>query len=123
MDEKALASAVAEQANLAKEEAADLIRATLEALGSQFSSGEIRELAVELPDGLASNLPRHDHRARPVPLTDFVRQLSQRTGLTAAEVTRGVRAILITLRKTTDGTHLRHALSQLPVEYRRLTTA
>jgi uncharacterized protein (DUF2267 family) len=122
MEERAFAAAVAEQAGLAKEEAADLIRATLEELGSQLSGGEVRELALDLPEGLARHLPQHDGGAHPVPLTDFVRQLSQRTGLTEAEVTRGVRAILSTLGQTLDSTHVRHALSQLPAEYRRLTT-
>jgi uncharacterized protein (DUF2267 family) len=123
MEERALAAAVAEQAGLAKEEAADLIRATLDRLGSQLSGGEVRELALHLPDGLAGHLPRHDGGAHPVPLTDFVRQLSRRTGLKEEEVTRGVRAILGTLGREPDSTHLQHALSQLPAEYRRLATA
>jgi uncharacterized protein (DUF2267 family) len=122
MEEKALAAAVAEHAVLAKEEAADLIRATLEGLGNQLSGGEVRELALGLPEGLASHLARHDGGAHPVPLTDFIRQLSQRTGLTEAEVTRGVRAILTTLANGPDNTHFQHALSQLPAEYSRLTT-
>jgi uncharacterized protein (DUF2267 family) len=121
MEERALAAAVAEQAVLAKEEAADLIRATLDGLGSQLSGGEVRELAFDLPDGLAGHLPRHSGGAHPVPLTDFVRQLSKRTGLKEEEVTRGVRAILSTLDQAPETTHLQHALSQLPAEYRQLT--
>jgi hypothetical protein len=57
-----------------------------------------------------------------VPLHDFVRELSRRTGLKEEEVTRGVRAVLTTLSQATGGAHLRHALSQLPAEYRELTT-
>jgi hypothetical protein len=37
-------------------------------------------------------------------------------------VTRGVRAFLTTLDQEEGSTHLRHALSQLPAEYRQLTT-
>ncbi len=122
MDERAVAAAVAEQAGLAKEEAADLIRATLEALGKQLSGCEVRELAVDLPEGLASHLPQRKGGARPVPLSDFVRQLSQRTGLKEDEVTRGVRAFLTTLGREPGSTHLQHALSQLPAEYRQLAT-
>jgi hypothetical protein len=57
-----------------------------------------------------------------VPLSDFVRQLSQRTGLKEDEVTRGVRAFLTTLGREPGSTHLQHALSQLPAEYRQLAT-
>lgn len=123
MNERALAAVVADQAGLAKEEAADLIRGTLEELGKQLSGGELREFAIDLPEDLAGNLPtRHDGGAHPVPLDDFVRKLSRRTGLKRDEVTRGVRAVLTTLTQATDGTHVRHALSQLPAEYRELTT-
>ncbi|WP_433610368.1 DUF2267 domain-containing protein [Dactylosporangium sp. CA-139114] len=123
MDERALAAVVADQAVLAKEEAADLIRATLEEVGKQLSGGELRELAIDLPQDLAANLPpRHGGGAHPVPLADFVRELSRRTGLKKDEVTRGVRAVLSTLSQEIDGAHLRHALSQLPAEYRELTT-
>ncbi|MFC4068192.1 DUF2267 domain-containing protein [Actinoplanes subglobosus] len=123
MDERALAAVVADRAGLAKEEAADLIRGTLEEVGKQLSGGELRELALDLPEDLAGNLPpRHDGGAHPVPLDDFVHELSRRTGLKEDEVTRGVRVVLTTLSQTTDGAHLRHALSQLPAEYRELTT-
>jgi uncharacterized protein (DUF2267 family) len=122
MKERALAAAVADRAGLSKEEAADLIRATLDELGKQLSAGEVRELAADLPEGLASHLPQRKGGAHPVPLSDFVRQLSQRTGLKPEEVTRGVRAILTTLGQEQGSTHLEHALSQLPAEYRQLTT-
>jgi uncharacterized protein (DUF2267 family) len=125
MDERAFAAAVAQRAGLTKQEALDLIRATLEQLGGQLSSGEIRELGLVLPDSLASQLPQHGHGAHPVPLTDFIRRLAQRTGLSRHDVTGGVRATLTVLGQVPDSTHVRHALSQLPAEYRQLapTTA
>jgi uncharacterized protein (DUF2267 family) len=123
VDERAFAAAVAERAGLAKEEAADLIRATLEELGKQLSGGEIRELALDLPADLAAHLPRPGGRAHPVPLAEFVRRLSERTGLKETEVTTGLRAILSTLGQTAGSAHLQHALSQLPAEYRRLAAA
>jgi uncharacterized protein (DUF2267 family) len=123
MDERSMVAAVAERATLAKEEAADLIRATMDQLGRQLSGGELRELSVDLPDGLADHMPQHDRGAHPVALNDFVRQLVQRTGLNEAEVRRGLRAILIMLDRGPGSSHLRHALSQLPAEYRQLITA
>jgi uncharacterized protein (DUF2267 family) len=122
MDERGLAAAVAKRSGLVKEEAVDLIRATLEELGHQLSGGEARELALNLPDGLASYLSQHDGGAHPEPLTDFVRHLGQRTGLSQADVTRGVRAVLTILGQEPDSGHMQHALSQLPAEYRRLVT-
>jgi uncharacterized protein (DUF2267 family) len=122
MDERAFAAAVAQRAGLTKEEARDLVRATLEELGGQLSSGETRELATGLPDGLAGNLPRHDRRSHPVPVADFISRLARRTALSRADVTRGVRATLRILGRLPGGTHLWHALSQLPAEYRELAT-
>ena len=122
MDERAFAAAVAGRAGLTKQEALDLTRATLEALGRQLSGGEVRELAVVLPSGLAGSLPQHHRGADPVPMADFMRQLAQRTGLSRDDVTRGVRAVLTVLGQV-DDTHVRQALSQLPAAYRHLAFA
>jgi uncharacterized protein (DUF2267 family) len=123
VDKRTFQAAVAERAGLSKEEAADLTRATLEALAGQISGGEVQQLAVTLPDWLEPNLPRHDGRARPKPLTEFVRELSQRTGLKEDETLRGVRAVLRVLREAIDPTHLDHALALLPKDYRELEAA
>jgi uncharacterized protein (DUF2267 family) len=120
MDERAFAAAVAQQAALTIQEARDLSRATLEELGGQLSGGEIRVLATVLPNCMASNLPQHAHGSRPVPVSDFIRRLAQRTGLSRADVTHGVRAILSVLGQMPDSTPVRHALSQLPAAYREL---
>ena len=123
MDERAFAATVAERAGLTKQEALDLVRATLEQLGGQLSSGDNRELGLVLPDGLASQLPQHDHGAHPVPLSDFIRRLAERTGLSRHDVTSGVRATLSALAQVPDSTPVRNALSQLPAEYRQLAGA
>jgi uncharacterized protein (DUF2267 family) len=120
VDEKSFFAAVAERAGLSKEEAADLTRASLEELAGQISGGEVQQLAVALPDWLEQHLPRHDGRAHPKPPAEFVRNLSQRTGLTEEETRRGVRGVLTVLREAMDPTHLDHALSQLPKDYREL---
>jgi uncharacterized protein (DUF2267 family) len=123
VDERSFYAAVAERAALSKEEAADLTRATVETLAGQISDGEVQRLAVALPDWLAANLPRRDESAHPVKLSEFVRQLSHRTGLKEDETRRGVAAVLAVLREAVDPTHLEHALSQLPKEYRELAPA
>jgi uncharacterized protein (DUF2267 family) len=123
VDEKTFFATVAEQAGLSKEEAADLTRASLDELAGQISGGEVGQLAVAMPDWLEPHLPRHDGRAHPKPPTEFIRAISQRTGLTEAETRRGVRAVLTVLREAMDPTHLDHALSQLPKDYRQLEAA
>jgi uncharacterized protein (DUF2267 family) len=123
VDEKTFFATVAEQAGLSKEEAADLTRASLDELAGQISGGEVGQLAAAMPDWLEQHLPRHDGRAHPKPPTEFVRAISQRTGLTEDETRRGVRGVLTVLREAMDPTHLDHALSQLPKDYRQLEAA
>jgi uncharacterized protein (DUF2267 family) len=123
VDDKSFYTAVAERAGLSKEEAADLTRATLEAMAAQISGGEVARLTTALPDWLVASVPRHDASAHPIALTDFVRQISGRTGLREDETRRGIRAVLTVLRETVDNTHLDHALSLLPKDYRELEAA
>jgi uncharacterized protein (DUF2267 family) len=120
---KTFFATVAERAGLSKEEAADLTRATLEAIGSQISGGEAKRLAHSLPDWLAVSLPRHDRSADPMAVTRFISGLSRRTGLTEEESQRGVRAVLSVLRETVGPDDLDHALALLPKDYRELEAA
>jgi uncharacterized protein (DUF2267 family) len=123
VEQRTFYAAVAERASLSKEEAADLTRATLEQFAGQISGGEVQKLVQGAPDWLAALLPRHDGSAHPMAVTDFVRQLSQRTGLTEEETRRGVGAVLAVLRESVDNTHLEHALSLVPRDYRGLGPA
>ena len=123
MDEKTFFATVADRAGLSKEEVADLTRATLEGLAAQISGGELQQLAVALPDWLEPHLPRHNGHAHPKPMTEFVRDLSRRTGLNEDETRRGVGAVLAVLREAMDPTHLEHALALLPKDYRQLEAA
>jgi uncharacterized protein (DUF2267 family) len=122
VDEKTFYATVAERAGLSKSEAADLTRATLEAIAGQVAGGELDRLAMALPDSLRRHLPRHHEASRPKPLADVVREISSRTNLKEEEVQRGMGAVLSLLHESMDPTHLDHALSLLPAEYRRLAT-
>jgi uncharacterized protein (DUF2267 family) len=120
VDQRSFQAAVAERAGLSKEEAADLTRATLESIAGQISGGELQRFAAGLPDWLEPHVPRHDGGAHPKPLTEFVQELGRRTGLREDETRRGISAILSLLRGAMDPTHLDHALSLLPKDYREL---
>ncbi|GHE37930.1 hypothetical protein GCM10017673_45500 [Streptosporangium violaceochromogenes] len=110
---------VAERADLSREAAADLVRATVETLGDRLSAGEARHLASCLPEFLRGSFPIRD-RSRPFGLHDFVMRISRRTGLTPKEATDGVRAVLTTLRQTVPGDVFDQAMSQLPAEYQEM---
>ncbi len=122
VDEKTFYATVAERAGLSKSEAADLTRATLESIAGQVAGGEIDRLATALPDSLERHLPRHHEASRPKPLRDVVQEISGRTHVKEEEVQRGMGAVLSVLHESMDPTHLDHALSLLPAEYRRLAT-
>ena len=125
MDDKALIGAVAERTGLSREESADITRAVLEGLADQLSDGEARRLAADLP-GLAEQLParrRRKKEAHPVRLHDFIRQVSERTGLTDEEARAGAGAVLAVLREALGEEEFRHLTGQLPAEYTRLVQA
>ena len=76
---------------------------------------------MALPDSPGRHLPRHHEASRPKPLHEVVREISSRTHL-KEEVQRGMSAVLSLLHESMDPTHLDHALSLRPAEYRRLAT-
>jgi len=125
MNHKALIGAVAERTGLSREESSDIARAVLEGLTGQLSDGEARRLAADLP-GLAQQLQaprRRKKEAHPVRLHDFIRQVSQRTGLTGEEARAGAGAVLAVLREALGEEEYRHLTGQLPAEYTRLVQA
>jgi uncharacterized protein (DUF2267 family) len=123
MGRSELARAVAERSGLSREESADLTRAVLEALAGQLSKGEARRLAMEFPDFVGEPWPlsaKHRSGAHPVPVAEFVRQVSGRTGLTAEETRTGTGAVLDVLREWLGQDGYRHLIGQLPATYLEL---
>jgi len=120
MGQNEFARAVAERSGLSREEAADLTRAVLEALAGQLSKGEAMRLAMELPDSVAGPWPlpaKHRKGAHPVPVEQFIRQVSGHTGLTADETRTGTGAVLDVLRERLGEDGYRHLVGQLPAAY------
>ncbi|HUZ53987.1 MAG TPA: DUF2267 domain-containing protein [Streptosporangiaceae bacterium] len=123
MDQKGLVRAVAERTTLSREESADITRAVLEGLAGQLSEGEARRLAADLPDPLAEHMraPRRRRKgAHPVAVSDFIRQVSERTGLTDEDTHAGTGAVLTTLRDSLSEDDYRHLIGQLPAGYTAL---
>jgi len=122
MDQKELARAVAERSGLSREEAADISRAVLEGLADQLSEGQVRQLAAGLPvlPEQAQAPRRRRQGAHPVKLHDFIRKLSERTGLTQFDARAGTGAVLAMLRQVLSAEEYGHVMAQLPAEYGEL---
>lgn len=121
MDEREFFRSVAERSGLSREEAADLTRATLQALAQRLSEGTVRELVLHLPDKLGDEV--RGARRKPSQrsgLPDAEEQISERTGLRRDEVHAGFAAVLATMRETMPTDVLDKALNQLPSEFRDL---
>jgi uncharacterized protein (DUF2267 family) len=116
---KELVQAVATCTGFSRQEAADLTRATLEALSDRLSSGEVIHLVLELPEQLKESL-RARHRADDFGLKEFVERVSRHTGLTVRETRQGVRAVLTTLRDAISPEEFDHVMSQLGNEYQEI---
>src|ERR1700722_2018946 len=126
MDQKGIFRSIAERTGLTREESADVTRAVLEGLAAQLSEGEVKHLAVDLPAPLAAEFQAPKRRrpeAHPVAALDFIRQVSDRTGLKAVDARTGTSAVLRTLRETLGEEDYRHLLGQLPDEYATLGQA
>lgn len=126
MDQKELVHAVAERTRLSREESADISRAVLEGLADQLSEGEARRLATDLPGMLAQQLPaprRRTKRSHPVTVRDFIRRMSERTGLTDDDARVGTAAVLAALRESLREEDYQHLIGQLPAGYSQLVAA
>lgn len=131
MDQKELFRAVAERTRLSREESADLTRAVLEGLADQVSvfgnstAGEARQMAADLEDvgEQAQARRRGREEAHPVGLGDFIRQVSQRTGLTDEDTRAGTATVLALLREALSEDQYRRLTAQLPAEYAELAEA
>jgi uncharacterized protein (DUF2267 family) len=126
VDQKELVRSVAERSGLSREESADVTRAVLEGLGEQLSEGEARRLAADLPEQLVEQVPEPRRRrkgAHPVGVGDFIRRVSERTGLKEEEARAGIGAVLATLHEALSEEDYSHLIGQLPSGYTELVEA
>jgi uncharacterized protein (DUF2267 family) len=104
---------VAARTGLSREESADLSRATVELLGHMLSSGEARDLALELPAELREYARQEAAHRERLDFREAVLRVQQHAGLSEAESDRGVRAVLATLREAVSEREFSDAMSQL----------
>jgi uncharacterized protein (DUF2267 family) len=123
MDQKVLIRSVAERSALSREESADITRAVLEGLAGQLGEGEAKRLTLDLPDPMTEQLRaprRRRHGAHPIEVTEFIRQVAERTGLTENEARAGTAAVLAALRESMSPEDYSHLMGQLPSGYAAL---
>jgi uncharacterized protein (DUF2267 family) len=83
---------------------------------------------VDLPDPLAAQLqlsvPRRRKKgAHPAGVDDFIRQVSEHTGLTDEDARAGTGAVLAVLREALGEEEYGHLVGQLPAGYAALVEA
>jgi uncharacterized protein (DUF2267 family) len=113
---------VAERARVDREQAKVLTQTTLRVLADRISGGQAADLAVQLPEELATPLQKSPQK--PAEGYDFdtfvgmVRRLA--TDVPDEAVLPGIRAVMLTLRDAVGEQEFRDTMAQLPHEFREL---
>jgi uncharacterized protein (DUF2267 family) len=98
--------------------------AVLDRLAGQIARGEVDDLVERLPaelhPALLAGAARSGPDAGPLPLKQFLIEVSEAAGVTRAEARLGTRAVFATLDDAMGWDEVADVLSQLPNEYRSL---
>jgi uncharacterized protein (DUF2267 family) len=114
---------VAQGAGISREAAEALTAGTLRTLAERISRGEAEDLAAQLPSELQGHLVKPQEPAEPFGLEEFLRRISERTGLDRDEVFAQVGAVFATLREAVTPGELDDVAAQLPQDLRGLIGA
>jgi uncharacterized protein (DUF2267 family) len=122
MKKHEMIAAVATATGTPTEQAERALRATLQTLGERLEGGESFDLASQLPEDLAEELPVLAP-GEPFGLDDFYSRVADREGTDPQTARHHARAVLAVLRQAITAGEFDDVLSQLPKEYADLTTA
>jgi uncharacterized protein (DUF2267 family) len=120
MDYETFERKVAERAGVSREQARQLIRATLETLADRVTAGEAHDVASQLPGPAKEWFISSEPEAERFGLDEFIRRVSERGGAPPGEARTGAQAVLVTLRQAITGGEFRDLMSQLPREFSEL---
>jgi uncharacterized protein (DUF2267 family) len=123
MDYETFERKVGERAGVSREQAGELIRATLETLADRVTAGEAHDVASQLPQPAKEWLVSSEPEAERFGLDEFIRRVSERAGVPPGEARTGAQAVLATLRQAITGGEFRDLMSQLPREFSELVGA
>lgn len=119
MQQDQFIAAVQETAEIAtREQSEAAVRATLRVLGERLKGGETRDLAAQLPDALAVELPEQGPGER-FDLDEFYDRVAagEGEGTTRTQARRHARAVAAALRTGLSGGQFEDLVTQLPSEY------
>jgi uncharacterized protein (DUF2267 family) len=120
MDDDQFVDLVAERANVSREQAEALTRATLWTLGERITGGEARHIAAQLPAERRTPLVVAEEEAEGLSLDEFIRRTAERADVDRGTADIGMAAVFATLRDTVSGDGFSHLMSQLPLDFREV---
>ena len=112
-----------ERADLdSNEETETVTVATLHALGTRISEGQLEDVAEQLPDELAGVFSVETEQATDLTVDEFLKRVENEENDAGIEdnTEEHVRAVLSTFERIVDESEWRGVRSQLPDEYDRL---
>ncbi|MFK3979799.1 DUF2267 domain-containing protein [Micromonospora sp. NPDC050397] len=111
---------VAQRAGVDQERAVELSRATLQTLADRLTSGEVMDLAAQLPQPLQALIQNPPDIAERFDASVFVDRVAERANVDAGLARNGARAVLTTVREAVTGGEFDDVMSQLPRDFRDL---
>jgi uncharacterized protein (DUF2267 family) len=117
VDHREFIESVQKRATVSEDEAERLTRATMTVLADRITGGEAEDLAAQLPRGVRDYLVSRREEAEKFDLEEFIRRVSERAGVDVETATRGVRAVLSTVRRAVTSGEFEDVLAQLPKEF------
>ncbi len=117
MDYDQFIEAVAQRAQVSRDEAEALARATLMTLSERINGGQARDLAEQLPDRIRGWLLPTDENAERFDPLEFLRRISAHAEVDTDRAEQGTRAVLATLRDAVTHKEFSDMFCQLPKDY------
>jgi uncharacterized protein (DUF2267 family) len=116
-------ASVVRGAGISREAAEALTAATLRTLAERITRGEAEDLAAQLPAELQGHLMKPQEPAESFGLEEFLRRVSERSGMDPDEVLAHVGAVFAALREAVTSGELEDIRAQLPEDLRGLIGA
>jgi uncharacterized protein (DUF2267 family) len=117
MDYDQFIEAVAQRAQVPRDEAEALARATLMTLSERINGGQARDLAEQLPDRMRGWLLPTDENAERFDPREFLRRVGVHAEVDTDRAEQGTRAALATLRDAVTRKEFSDMFCQLPKDY------